>query len=77
MLLSFLLILYIGIPGAIEHGEEITQQPLGRIPGEYRAGDEALATAILDRLLHHSQVIDMRGRSYWLTDIEQATTFSN
>ena len=36
------------------------------------AGDEVLATAILDRLLHRSQVLNISGRSYRLRDLEQA-----
>lgn len=36
------------------------------------AGDEVLATAILDRLLHHSQVLNISGRSYRLRDLERA-----
>ena len=39
---------------------------------ELLAGDEVLATAILDRLLHHSHVINIKGRSYRLRDLEQA-----
>jgi DNA replication protein DnaC len=35
------------------------------------AGDEALATAILDRLLHKSVVLNMRGRSYRLQELEK------
>ncbi|QDA35714.1 hypothetical protein E4191_16230 (plasmid) [Paracoccus liaowanqingii] len=31
---------------------------------ELLAGDEVLATAILDRLLHHAQVLNIKGRSY-------------
>jgi len=38
------------------------------------AGDEVLATAILDRLLHHSHVINIKGRSYRLRDLEQAVS---
>ncbi|MEW6234125.1 MAG: IS21-like element helper ATPase IstB [Candidatus Omnitrophota bacterium] len=34
------------------------------------AGDEVLATAILDRLLHHCHVIQIDGRSYRLKHIE-------
>ena len=37
---------------------------------ELLAGDEVLATAILDRLLHHSHVLNIRGRSYRLRDLE-------
>lgn len=36
------------------------------------AGDEVLATAILDRLLHNSHVLNIKGRSYRLRDLEQA-----
>ena len=39
---------------------------------EILAGDEVLATAILDRLLHRSHVLDIKGRSYRLRDLEQA-----
>ena len=35
-------------------------------------GDPVAATAILDRLLHHSQVISMRGESYRLRDKRRA-----
>jgi DNA replication protein DnaC len=34
------------------------------------AGDEVLATAILDRLLHRSHVLNIKGRSYRLRDLE-------
>lgn len=36
------------------------------------AGDEILAGAILDRLLHKSHVLNIKGRSYRLRDLEQA-----
>jgi DNA replication protein DnaC len=39
---------------------------------EVLAGDEILATAILDRLLHRSHVLNIRGRSYRLRELEQA-----
>ncbi len=39
---------------------------------EVLAGDEVLATAILDRLLHHSHVLNIKGRSYRLRDLELA-----
>ena len=39
---------------------------------EILAGDEVLATAILDRLLHNSYVLDIKGRSYRLRDLEHA-----
>ena len=31
-------------------------------------GDTVLATAILDRLLHHSHVVNIRGESYQLRE---------
>jgi DNA replication protein DnaC len=43
---------------------------------EILAGDEVLATAILDRLLHNSHVLDVKGRSYRLRDLERAVTRS-
>lgn len=39
---------------------------------EILAGDEVLATAILDRLVHRSHVLNIRGRSYRLRDLRQA-----
>ncbi len=36
------------------------------------AGDEVLATAILDRLLHRAHVLNIKGRSYRLRDLEQS-----
>jgi DNA replication protein DnaC len=38
---------------------------------EMLAGDEVLATAILDRLLHSSHVLNIRGRSYRLKDLSR------
>lgn len=38
---------------------------------EILAGDEVLATAILDRLLHKSHVLNIRGRSYRLRELEE------
>ena len=35
------------------------------------AGDDALATAILDRLLHHCHVVQIDGRSLRLREIEE------
>ena len=39
---------------------------------QVRRIDAVLATAILDRLLHHSHVLNIKGRSYRLRDLEQA-----
>lgn len=38
---------------------------------------EALAAAILDRLLHRSNVINIKGRSYRLRDLEAALKNAN
>ncbi len=38
---------------------------------EVVAADEVTATALLDRLLHRSHVINTKGRSYWLRDLER------
>jgi DNA replication protein DnaC len=38
---------------------------------EILAGDEAMATALLDRLLHRSHVFNVKGRSYRLRDLER------
>lgn len=38
---------------------------------EILAGDEAMAAALLDRLLHHCHVLNIRGRSYRLRDLEK------
>jgi DNA replication protein DnaC len=39
---------------------------------ELLAGDEALTTAIPDRLLHNAHVINIKGRIYPLRDLENA-----
>jgi DNA replication protein DnaC len=41
---------------------------------EVLAGDEVLTTAILDRLLHRSHVLNISGRSYRLRELERAAT---
>ncbi|MBW2532863.1 MAG: IS21-like element helper ATPase IstB [Deltaproteobacteria bacterium] len=41
---------------------------------EVLAGDEVLATAILDRLLHRSHVLNISGRSYRLRELERAAS---
>jgi transposase len=43
----------------------------GEAAGPSPTGDEALAAAILDRLLHKSVVLNIRGRSYRLQDLEK------
>ena len=41
---------------------------------EMLAGDEALATAILDRLLHHCHVLQIDGRSFRLRQMDKKAT---
>jgi len=41
---------------------------------EVLAGDEVMATALLDRLLHHCHVLNIKGRSYRLRDLERLAT---
>jgi DNA replication protein DnaC len=43
---------------------------------EVLAGDEVLATAILDRLLHRCHVLNITGRSYRLRELERAAAVS-
>ena len=38
-------------------------------------GDTVIASAVLDRLLHHSHVINIRGESYRLREKRQAGLF--
>ena len=38
---------------------------------EILAGDEAMAAALLDRLLHHCYVFNVKGRSYRLRELER------
>jgi DNA replication protein DnaC len=39
---------------------------------EIIAGDEAMTTALLDRLLHRCHVFNIKGRSYRLRDLERS-----
>jgi DNA replication protein DnaC len=45
--------------------------------GEVFAGDPVIASAMLDRLLHHSHVLNIRGESYRLKEKRQAGLFSH
>ena len=40
-------------------------------------GDTVIATAILDRLLHHSHVVNIRGDSYRLREKRRAGVFAS
>jgi len=64
--LFFRLITYRSDRGAIL----ITTNKSVRDWTELLAGDEVLAAAILDRLLHRSNVLNIKGRSYRLRDLE-------
>jgi DNA replication protein DnaC len=46
-----------------EGAAPLAEEPEGRV-----FGDEVLASAILDRLLHHAEVISINGPSYRLKD---------
>lgn len=45
--------------------------------GEVFGGDQAVTSAILDRLLHHAVVFNIRGASYRLKDRQQALHFTS
>lgn len=45
--------------------------------GEVFAGDGVIASAILDRLLHHSHVMNIRGESYRLKEKREAGLFTH
>jgi len=64
--LFFRLITYRSDRGAIL----ITTNESVRDWTELLAGDEVLAAAILDRLVHRSNVLNIKGRSYRLRDLE-------
>lgn len=66
--LFFRLVTYRYARGAIL----ITTNKSVREWAELLAGDEVLTTAILDRLLHKAHVLNIKGRSYRLRDLEQA-----
>jgi hypothetical protein len=56
----------------VEPRPDIWERPeLLRIGGG-AAGDEVLATAILDRLLHRSHVLNISGRSYRMRELDRA-----
>lgn len=55
-----------------QHGATLitTNKSIKDWPGML-AGDEVMATALLDRLLHHSHVLNIKGRSYRLKELEK------
>ena len=50
----------------------LTGQTLAKFDFALQPGDEVLATAVLDRLLHRANVLNIKGRSYRLRNLEQA-----
>lgn len=60
------------INGRYERGSTVITSNKGvRDWPDLLAGDEVLATAILDRLLHHCHVVNIDGRSFRLRQIEK------
>lgn len=50
-------------------------RPLRDWPGVF-VGDEVIAVAILDRLLDHSHVVNLREKSWRLKEMEEALQFT-
>jgi DNA replication protein DnaC len=63
------------ISGRYERGSTMLTSNKGFAEGGEVLGDVVIATAILDRLLHHSHVLNIRGDSYRLREKEQAGLF--
>ena len=62
------------LPGT-SGGRIITDLEQGLRRGGELLGDTVIASAILDRLLHHSHVLNIRGESYRLREKRQAGIF--
>jgi len=58
--------------GLVEPRPDIWVAPRAAADRRGAAGDEVLATAILDRLLHRSHVLNISGRSYRLRELDRA-----
>lgn len=56
-----------------EHGSILLTSNMGFSDWGSLLGDEVLATALLDRLLHHAEVISINGPSYRMKDRREAT----
>src|SRR6266571_5378180 len=56
-----------------EHGSVLLTSNTGFSDWGSLLGDEILATALLDRLLHHAEVISINGRSYRMKDRREAS----
>ena len=57
-----------------EHGSILLTSNSGFSAWGSLLGDEVLATALLDRLLHHAEVIPINGRSYRMKDRSAASS---
>jgi len=55
-----------------EHGSILLTSNTGFADWGSLLGDEVLATALLDRLLHHAEVIPINGRSFRMKDRQEA-----
>jgi DNA replication protein DnaC len=70
-------LLFTLIAGRYERGSVVLTANKGFAEwGEVLGGDAVLATAVLDRLLHHSHVLTIRGESYRLREKKRAGLFS-
>src|SRR3989440_5012393 len=56
-----------------EHGSILLTSNTSFSDWGHLLGDEVLATALLDRLLHHAEVISIAGPSYRMKDRREAT----
>jgi len=63
------------VSGRYERGSVILTSNKGFAEWGEVLGDNVIATAILDRLLHHSHVINIRGESYRLREKRRAGLF--
>lgn len=61
---SFWDLLFELVTARYEHGSIILTSNTSFTQWGNLLGDEVLATALLDRLLHHAEVIPINGRSY-------------
>jgi DNA replication protein DnaC len=57
-----------------EHGSTLLTSNTSFAEWGKLMNDEVLATALLDRLLHHAEVITMNGKSYRMKDRQAAGT---
>ena len=69
--------LFILISARYERGSVILTSNKGFAEWGEVLGDPVVATAILDRLLHHSHVLNIRGESYRLREKKRAGLFAN